>query len=46
VLDDVVDALHGLAETDGVAASLVELARCRRDMLVSFSDPPAGGPAS
>jgi hypothetical protein len=46
VLDDVIDALHALAETDGVAASLVELARCRRDMLVSFSDPPAGGPAS
>jgi hypothetical protein len=45
VLDDLIDAMSALAETDGVAASLVELARCRRDMLLSFTESSCEGSA-
>jgi hypothetical protein len=43
VLDDTIVALGPLADTDGVAASLLDLARCRRDMLVSFAGAFTGG---
>ena len=41
VLDDTIDALSPLADTNGVAASLLDLAGCRAAMIASF----VGGPS-